>query len=242
MKNILDWYEIAGVTEFTWEIPINRFAESKEVISKPDNDLKKEAETPAVSFVNVEAMDLSELKLAMAKFNGTNLKKTAKNMVFGDGLETAKIMFIGEAPGEEEDRQGKPFVGKSGQLLDKMMASIGLDRTNSYISNIVPYRPPNNMTPSAEDINAFLPFIRKHIEIVNPKIIVMLGAVSAKALLNKSAGISALRGDFFKCKVSDTKEITAYATFHPSYLLRNPVAKRLVWKDLLEIKKFLDNL
>jgi len=185
------------------------------------------------------AVDLAALKEAMAGFEGCNLKFTAKNIVFADGNPEADLMLVGEAPGRDEDIQGVPFVGKSGQLLDRMLASIGRDRTSVYISNILPWRPPGNRTPTTQEVAMCLPFIARHIELVRPKKLVFLGGSSAKALLNVSTGIMRLRGEWHDYVLPDQTRIAAMPTLHPAYLLRNPAHKRHIWNDLLHINAAL---
>lgn len=192
-----------------------------------------------------------ELREAIAAFNGLAIKKTATNMVFCDGNPKARIMIVGEAPGADEDRQGKPFVGKSGQLLDRILSSIGLDRHNEdagmsvYISNILNWRPPGNRTPTPSEIDIALPFIEKHIALTKPEILILCGGVAAKSLLNSTNGITKLRGKWTRfvpqtLKKEDFPEIQALATFHPSYLLRNPAQKKAVWHDMLALKARLE--
>ena len=188
------------------------------------------------------ANSIEELKEAVTSFEGCPLKRTAMNTVFADGNPNSKIMLVGEAPGADEDRIGKPFVGLSGQLLDKMFVAIGLDRSNTYISNIVNWRPPGNRAPSTSEIAVCLPFIKRHIELVNPKILIYVGGVSAKSLLETTQGITRLRGKWFDYKSESLKEpIKSMAIFHPAFLLRSPSQKKLAWKDLLEIKSKIDN-
>ncbi len=180
---------------------------------------------------------LEELKIAIMDFEGLSIKKTATNMVFGDGNPKAPIMLVGEAPGADEDIQGKPFVGVGGQLLDKILASIGLDRNatdlNSavYISNIINWRPPGNRTPSQAEQNISLAFIERHIALVQPKMIILCGGVAAKTLLKRSDSISKIRGSFHDYPVGE-KLIPAMATYHPAYLLRTPSQKKAVWADM----------
>ncbi len=185
-----------------------------------------------------EAQSLEELEAALKSFEGCALKRTATHTVFADGNPEAKIMLIGEAPGADEDRIGKPFVGVSGQLLDKMLAAIGLDRTTVYISNIINWRPPGNRSPSASEIAVCMPFIRRHIELVKPEILLFVGGVSAKALFETSQGITKLRGRWtdYQSEGLD-KPVPAMAIFHPAYLLRSPGQKKLAWRDLLAVKK-----
>ena len=152
-------------------------------------------------------------------------------------------MFVGEAPGADEDRQGKPFVGVSGQLLDRMLASIGLDRASIYISNIIPWRPPGNRQPTPNEIDLCLPFIKRHIQLIDPKVLVLVGGTAAKSLLNKKEGIMRLRGRWFEYDVDgDGNTIPAFPIFHPAFLLRSPVQKSNAWKDLIQIKSKLNEL
>ncbi len=187
------------------------------------------------------AKSLDELVEALAAFDGCALKKTATNLVFGDGNPEARIMFVGEAPGADEDRAGKPFVGVSGQLLDRMLGMIGLDRTRFYITNIIYWRPPGNRTPTADEIAACLPFVLRHIVLVGPKILVLAGGTAARALLPPGPGITRLRGRWFDLAVPgcDTP-IPTLPIFHPSFLLRAPERKREAWRDLLALRARLD--
>ncbi|MBM3571644.1 MAG: uracil-DNA glycosylase, partial [Alphaproteobacteria bacterium] len=163
---------------------------------------------------------------------------TATNLVFGDGNPQAGLMLIGEAPGADEDRQGLPFVGVSGQLLDRMLAAIGRDRRSAYITNILPWRPPGNRQPTPAEIALCLPFIQRHIELVAPRVMVLVGGTSAKALLGRAEGIMKLRGRWFEyASVGLAQPVAALATYHPAYLLRTPAQKREAWRDLLAVKK-----
>lgn len=183
---------------------------------------------------------LEGLREALGRFEGCSLKHTAMNLVFADGNPGARLMLVGEAPGEDEDRLGKPFVGASGRLLDRMLAGIGLDRTGVYISNILPWRPPGNRSPTQAEIALCLPFIEKHIALVNPQALVLLGGTAAKSLLNRAEGITRLRGQWFSLKPTGTSQILpVMATYHPAYLLRSPIHKREAWRDLLEVKRRL---
>jgi uracil-DNA glycosylase family 4 len=192
------------------------------------------------------ATTLEALRAAVEAFDGCALKKTAMNTVFADGDPSAAVMFIGEAPGADEDRKGKPFVGKSGQLLDRMIARIGLDRHRSgkdgaYITNILFWRPPGNRDPAAAEIAACLPFVERHIELVAPRVLVFLGGPAAKTLLGRAEGIMRLRGRWFNYQPRQGgAPIPAIATFHPAYLLRSPAQKREAWRDLLAIRARLD--
>ena len=180
---------------------------------------------------------LNDLKIALDKFDGCSLKNTASQMVFSDGNSDSKIMMIGEAPGKEEDRMGIPFVGQAGQLLDKMLKSIGLDRQQIYITNFIPWRPPGNRTPSSEEISQLRPFMLKHIQLKKPDVIVALGGVSAKALLETELGILKIRGRFQEKKFGLEKPIRILPTLHPAYLLRAPAQKKLAFYDLVTLKR-----
>jgi len=184
------------------------------------------------------ASTLDELQACLAGFDGCNLKLTAKKLVFADGNPQARLMFVGEAPGRDEDLQGKPFVGRSGQLLDRMLGAIGLDRSSAYIANVVPWRPPGNRTPTPQETEICKPFIVKQIELVDPDVLVFLGAASAKTLLGVQDGIRKMRGRWMTYP-GRSKEIAAVATYHPAYLLRSPLEKRLSWRDFLSIKNRL---
>lgn len=176
------------------------------------------------------AQTLDELRDALERFEGCALKATATRLVFADGAPDARIMFVGEAPGRDEDMQGKPFVGPSGQLLDRMLAAIGLDRTRAYIANIVPWRPPGNRDPTPQESTICRPFLQRQIELVSPDILVCLGARSAQGLLGVTEGILKLRGRWLAYDAG-SRSIRTMATLHPAYLLRQPVQKRLAWRD-----------
>jgi len=205
---------------------------------------RSDAGTDAPS--TVRATTLEELRAELAAFEGCALKRTATNLVFGDGNPAAEVMFIGEAPGADEDRQGLPFVGVSGQLLDRMLAHIGLSRQGGgprdsfYITNILPWRPPGNRQPTSQEIEACRPFILRHIAIVSPKLVVMVGGTSAKTLTGRSDGIKRLRGGWHRLPIPGLdQDVPALATFHPAYLLRQPAQKREAWSDLLKLKQRL---
>jgi len=184
------------------------------------------------------APDLAALKAALARFDGLSLSRTATNLVFADGNPAAKIMLVGEAPGADEDRLGLPFVGVSGQLLDRMMAAIGLDRTSFYITNVCFWRPPGNRKPTDTELAAQKPFVERHIELVAPKVLVLVGAAAAQGLLGTTEGITRLRGRWFQYRLSESGPmIPALPIFHPAYLLRQPAQKRETWRDLLKLKE-----
>jgi DNA polymerase len=210
------------------------FGEGKSAAPLPAADAAVSAARTAAA----HAKTLDELRDTLARFEGCALKATAKNLVFADGNPQARAMFVGEAPGADEDREGLPFVGRSGKLLDRMMAAIGLDRTSAYIANIVPWRPPGNRTPTPQETAACFPFITRQIELANPDVLVCLGGPATLALLGAREGITKSRGRWFDYDTG-TRTIKALATFHPAYLLRTPVAKRLAWRDMLALKKAL---
>jgi len=257
MDSISRWYQLAGLQEFTFDIPVNRFAVRRETDVQPaktpivqtenfvlaperKSSIAKPSSVPVKIAVN--AADLDELRMSESRYDGCDLKRTARQMVFADGCPTANIMFMGEAPGAEEDRLGKPFVGRAGHLLDKMMTAIGLDRTNSYITNIIPYRPPGNRDPSDAERATFLPFALKHVELINPRLLVFLGRISAGAVLGHDIHINRCHGNFEELLLPNGKKVMTCVTFHPSYLLRQPSFKRMAWYDWLSIKNYLDNL
>ena len=184
------------------------------------------------------AATLDDLRAILDRFEGCALRKTATQLVFADGNPKARVVFIGEAPGRDEDLEGLPFVGRSGKLLDLMMGAIGLDRTSAYIANIIPWRPPGNRTPTPQETATCLPFIQRQIELVDPDILVCMGNPSTQTLLAVREGITKTRGRWFKFHTG-TREIRAMPTLHPAYLLRSPPAKRLAWRDFLAIKKAL---
>ena len=205
---VLEWFAAAGVSDISTENLSSSHASTSEISS------------------------LDELKAAIAAVD-IPIKHCAENMVFGVGNPNADILLLGEAPGAEEDKQGIPFVGQSGQLLDKALAAIGLDRTKIYITNILPWRPPGNRTPSNQEITLFRPFVLKHIALINPKVVICLGGTATKALLQSTEGIMRLRGRFTNVEGISAKVLP---TFHPAYLLRSPSQKREFWHDFLMIK------
>ncbi len=189
------------------------------------------------------AKTLAELKAAIESFEGCDLKKTARNTVFSDGVESAEIMLVGEAPGRDEDEQGKPFVGRSGQLLDRMFEAIGYSRkTNLFISNVVFWRPPGNREPTPGEVAACMPFIERAIELKAPKIVIFIGGVSAKAMLATDQGVMRMRGRKTLYKPSAGPPVNAMVMLHPAYLLRRPQEKRLAWQDLLLLEDWAAEL
>ena len=239
----LAWLVEAGADEAIQEIPVNRL--KAPITPPPVAPMRAQAapaasQPPPVAGDNIgsamataaAATNLAELKAALESFEGSALKRMATNTVFADGVAESRIMLIGEAPGRDEDRIGKPFVGRAGQLLDKMLASIGLDRTsNVYITNVMNWRPPDNRDPSPEEAAICLPFLRRHIELVNPKLILLLGAVAARHVMGISDGIMKTRGRWMEYRVGD-RMVPVLPTLHPAYLLRQPAHKKLAWRDL----------
>ena len=186
--------------------------------------------------------DLASLREALASFEGCSLKHTATNLVFADGNPSAPVMFIGEAPGADEDRLGRPFVGAAGQLLDRMLAAAGMDRSGVYITNILPWRPPGNRTPTPNEVTICLPFLRRHIQLVAPKLLVMVGGTSASTLLGTSDGITRIRGRWHLYRgdpENPSAPIPAMPLYHTAYLLRTPARKKEAWRDLLEVRRRL---
>ena len=265
----LRWLIEAGADEAILEEPVNRFAARPSPVasaspSKPTapehTSTVAKALRPASNVKSAEAVSLStapgaaralaascttlaELKNAVANFEGCELKRYATNTVFADGNASGRIMLIGEAPGRDEDAQGLPFVGRAGKLLDLMLASIGLDRTKVYITNVLNWRPPQNREPSPEEAAACLPFLHRHIELADPQVLILLGAVSVRHLLGLQDGITRLRGKWLVYQNPGAgRAIPVMPTLHPAYLLRQPAAKRLAWRDLLAVSEKLSEL
>ncbi|MCH8110366.1 MAG: uracil-DNA glycosylase [Proteobacteria bacterium] len=251
----LRWLVDSGADEAVLTHPRDRFAENKappgaRPALAPANMPTAKAPRGASVPLALEAPDaasesaralaagcgtLEELRDAMARFDGCALRHTATNLVFGDGNPESRVMFVGEAPGADEDRQGLPFVGVSGQLLDRMIAAIGLNRESAYITNILPWRPPGNRKPDAAEVMICLPFIRRHIELVAPEVLVLVGGTAASTLLERREGITRLRGRWLIYAL-DSGEVPALPIYHPAYLLRQPALKRQAWQDMLALK------
>jgi len=200
-----------------------------------NNPLKRTNESTAHTFSGTKLEKLNKLKKKIQLIRNCNLKKNATNLVFGDGNIHSKIMIIGEGPGFNEDIEGKPFVGRAGKLLDKMLTAIQLDRTKVYISNVVNYRPPANRKPSEEEIQRYLPYLKSHIEIINPKILVLLGSTALNTLIGNEVVISKARGKWIQKEIGMAKP-WIIASFHPAFLMRQPEQKKLAWIDLKMIK------
>lgn len=245
---IADWYRAAGVDVAVGDEPVDRFAASvvkprpKAVAAAPalpEAALKAEpTETKALA---AEAKTLDDLKAAMAAYDGCGLKARAKQLCFADGNPEADIMMVGEAPGSEEDQQGKPFVGRAGQLLDRMLKAVGLDRTQVFIVNTVPWRPPGNREPTPDEMALCRPFLERQIELVAPKLLVTLGNVPTKALFGTSTGIMRMRGQWKDLTISG-HTAPAIAMLHPAYLLRQPAHKGLAWRDMLALRTRMSEL
>ena len=244
-RALLDWQIELGATDAICEAPINRYdlqdtpKKSAQptvtpLAAKPKIDTVAEARQAAEN-----APNLTALQAALAAFEHCELKRGARNLVFADGNPTARVMIIGEAPGRDEDQQGKPFVGRAGQLLDKMLAAIDMDRHSEnrenavYITNVLPWRPPQNRDPKPEEIAMLVPFLQRHVDLINPELVVVMGNSSCQAGLGKR-GITRLRGQWAQAYGKP-----ALPMFHPAYLLRNPMAKREAWADLLDLKSRL---
>lgn len=266
IRELLAFYASAGVDDALCDEPVDRFAESmKPPLAvqpagpapaapserphraapeappspqrpQPQAKVPDEGQAALARELAAKASSLEELRSILAAFDGCNLKTTAKSTVFADGNPEADLMLVGEAPGRDEDIEGLPFVGRSGQLLDRMLAAIGLDRTKVYIANVIPWRPPGNRTPTPHETEICRPFIERQIALARPKVLVTLGGPSAKVLLNASEGVLRLRGNWRQHVTADGTVIPAMPTLHPAYLLRNPAHKKLAWRDFLEIK------
>lgn len=237
MNDALAWLKEIGIDESMATSPISRFktvpqATDKEVEQKSPNSLSVQTNLPTIT-------TLTDLKNALQAFDKCSLKKTAMNLVFGDGNPKARVMLVGEAPGADEDRQGKPFVGMSGQLLTKIFSSIGLEREKDlYITNLIPWRPPGNRQPTPSEITLCLPFVKKHIELISPDILILVGGISCKSLLERSDSLTKLRGAWHDYKAGG-KVIKAMPIYHPAYLLRSPSKKKDAWEDMRHIQRFL---
>lgn len=267
--SLLRWLVEAGADEAIMDSPVDHFAAKAPLASplegeagakrlvegavkttaSPLPEARKCASTlpqgaggiSAAREIAASCKTLAELKAALESFDGCELKRLAKHTVFADGNPAARIMLIGEAPGRDEDEQGLPFVGRAGKLLDKMLAAIGLDRTKVYITNVLNWRPPQNRDPSPEEAATCLPFLQRHIELVSPQILILLGAVAVRHVLGLTDGIMRLRGRW-EMYQGGTSAIPVMLTLHPAYLLRQPSAKRLAWRDLLAVAEKMEAL
>jgi DNA polymerase len=259
LQQLLAFYVEAGVDCALGEEPVNRLADPESIppprVVAPAQParpapaapvltgLAEPSPAPNAAIVSAReaartAPTLEALRALLDKFDGCALRSTATQLVFADGNPKARVMFVGEAPGRDEDIEGLPFVGRSGKLLDRMIAAIGLDRSKAYIANVIPWRPPGNRTPTPQETQICLPFIQRQIELVNPDILVTLGNPSTQTLLGTREGIMRTRGKWFDYDTG-TRVIRALPTFHPAYLLRSPSYKRMSWQDLRAIAKAL---
>jgi DNA polymerase len=244
----LEWQRAMGVDLAVGETPVDRFAASAAVPARPRPAAQATAApAPVVPLVTdpaetralaAAATSLDELRAAMDAYDGCSLKHRATQLCFADGNPEAEIMLVGEGPGESEDREGKPFVGRAGQLLDRMLGAIGLDRTKVYIANMVPWRPPGNRNPTPEELALCAPFLHRQVELVAPKLLVTLGNVPTQALFGTTQGITRMRGQWKTLSLNGWSG-PALPTFHPAFLLRTPAAKAQAWKDLLSLKQVL---
>ena len=262
---VLRWWVRAGVNQALNEAPNYCFADSAPTDRHPTPNLPgaalepsrtaRESGSPArpsgggkppeVAEIAARALaeaatDLEALRLAMASFDGCALKATATRLVFADGVPRSRVMFVGEAPGADEDRIGRPFVGRAGQLLDRMLSAVGLDRRSVYIANVVPWRPPGNRTPTLQETHACLPFIRRQIDLSDPEVLVCLGGSAVQTLLGVQGGITRVRGSWFDYNRESGSAIRALPMFHPAYLLRQPAQKRLAWADMRALAKAVE--
>jgi uracil-DNA glycosylase len=257
-SELLRWWLRVGVTDALDDAPHNRLAEGLAV--RPNDRAEKAPEAVRQSWPGIEtrsralphvpgthsadagerssralaeaAPDLETLRSAMANFEGCALKRSATQLVFADGVPGSRVMFVGEAPGGDEDRIGRPFVGRAGQLLDRMLNSIGLDRQNVYIANVVPWRPPGNRTPTPQETHMCLPFLERQIQLANPEYLVCLGGSAVHTLLAAQGGVMRARGSWFVYPREGARQIPALAMLHPAFLLRQPVHKRFAWADM----------
>ena len=243
-KELLQWYYYNGVVNSLNHLnqKLDKASETVRIDSLGNNrnttSIKLDREKPHNDLDKVRSLeDLKQLTILDCD---CALKKTAKNLVFSDGNPESKIMFIGEAPGEVEDKTGLPFKGEAGKLLDKMLNAIELSRKNVYLTNTIFWRPPGNRKPTEEEINVCLPFVKKHIDLIKPKILVLVGAIAAGAILNAQSGITQIRGKWKNIETKNVKKIKAIAIFHPAFLLRQPSRKREAWEDLKKIKIEID--
>ncbi|CAM1641316.1 uracil-DNA glycosylase [Bartonella apihabitans] len=262
-EELLGFYSEAGVDTPLDDKPIDRFKQSAEIIKQvaaaretavpqeranvrhtprhaPPQRISVEGQVATANELARNAKNLDELFEALKSFNGCTLKLTAKNTCFADGTPHSKLMLVGEAPGREEDLQGIPFVGRSGMLLNRILAAIGLKREDVYIANTIPWRPPGNRTPTPMETELCRPFIERQIELSAPEILVALGGPAMQVLTGVKNGIIRTRGQWLSHKLENGKTIPVMPTFHPAYLLRTPSQKKLAWADFLEIRNALD--
>ena len=239
---LLRLFKENGVDEIIANSSFNRTKNTEKIRKKDlmhENDKISSNDSMHNDQIN-KISSLEQLKSYMSNFKGCELYKSSTNMVFSDGNPKSKIMLIGEAPGHDEDIQGKPFVGRSGKLLDKMLEAIELNREKVYIANIIPWRPPSNRRPTDEEIEICLPFIKKHIELIKPKVLMLLGSTATFALLKNTEGITKIRGKWVDLNLNSIS-VPTLPTFHPAFLLRQPAQKKHVWEDLKSLQNKVSN-
>lgn len=269
-RHLLEWYALAGVDAAVDDAPsgLQRGETGRALFDEtPDHEAaprapasngaplaaRPAARQPALLVpegrrvgdaraIAAKCGSLAEIKGELERFEGCALRDTAKQLCFADGNPEASLMLIGEAPGAEEDRQGKPFVGPSGQLLDRILKEIGIDRTSAWITNVIYWRPPGNRSPTTGEIAVCMPFLKRQIELLQPRFILFVGGIAAKALLDTNDGVTKLRGRPFTVTSDTGPEVPCLVTFHPAYLLRQPLNKRFVWRDMLHLRHRLDEL
>ncbi|QQR38126.1 uracil-DNA glycosylase [Devosia rhizoryzae] len=245
LLSVLDWYRAAGVDMAVGEDPVDRFAQRAPAATPQAKAVPAAAAPQPAGPVGgdptqarqlaASAQSLDQLRTILDAYDGCGLKFRATQLVFADGNPDAEIMLIGEAPGAEEDLQGKPFVGRAGQLLDRMLGAIGLNRTKVFIVNTVPWRPPGNRAPTPEEIELCLPFLQRQVELVAPKLVLTLGGPAMQTVFKSKNGIIKMRGKWEMLSIGSHK-VDTLPTLHPAYLLRNPPAKQQAWRDLLALK------
>lgn len=248
-KTIIEWQMDVGVSETVAERPVSRFdiVSRKPRPAKPERRKATEGQRPAPQQLAAECGDLEALHRAIQDYHGCALRRTARNTVIADGNPAARVMVVGEAPGAEEDETGRPFVGRSGRLMDEALALVGLARDAAlpedsvYISNIVFWRPPGNRNPTPEEVDLLLPFTLRHIALARPEVLLALGNVACQSLLKASNGITKLRGEWREVQPGrQDPPVPTMPSFHPSFLLRTPRMKKFFWKDLLTLRQRLD--
>ena len=260
-ENILSWYILSGVDDICGDEPVNFLQSGKDIKASSEQkspvsnekDYNQSSLRPATTLLaqtNVaacadareickKAQTLEDLKAMVESFEGCALKFSANSTVFGYGNPRAEVMIIGEAPGADEDRRGEPFVGRSGRLLDKMLQAIAIQREDCFITNILPWRPPGNRTPTEGEVAVCLPFLHRQIELIKPRVLLLLGGSAANAVLGNADSISNMRGHFMDYETEAGEKFLALASFHPAFLLRSPAQKAKAWADLMRLQRKL---
>ena len=258
IAELLDWYILAGVSETCADKVCLSLNANNSTVTQTTVRQKSVSPNTSVtsSFPSIvpsaavknardictKAQNLDELRELLINFDGCSLKNTAASTILGDGCACAKIMLIGEAPGADEDKIGKPFVGRCGKLLDKMLSAIQIKREDCYITNVLPWRPPGNRTPTDDEVAVCLPFLKRQIELIKPDFMLLLGGISLKSVMDCPDSISRTRGKWLEYVLSDGKVVQVLATYHPSYLLRSAAQKSKVWADMLRLKKKIETV